>query len=160
MKQSRWIVCAVAVLIVGFAGLELLAQAADPLVGTWELNAAKSKFMSATPVRSSVRTFVQDGDGYKYTNRGTDANGKATLVQYTAHYDGKDYPVTGSLESDAIVLKRIDRFTSESIQKKDGKEVVHNRRVVSGDGKSYTQTSRSINEKGETVTNIMVFDKK
>ena len=44
MKQSSWIVCIIAVFIVGFAGLELLAQAPDPLIGTWELNVAKSKF--------------------------------------------------------------------------------------------------------------------
>ena len=160
MKRSSWMICAVALLFVGFAGLELLAQAADPLVGTWELNLAKSKFMSATPVRSSTRTFVQDGDVIKYTNRGINADGKPYLVQFTGRYDGKDYPITGSLESDTIVLKRIDRFTTETVQKKAGKEVVHNRRVVSADGKSYTQTSRSTNAKGETVTNIMVFDKK
>jgi hypothetical protein len=35
MRKSRWIVCTVALFIVGFAGLELLAQATDPFpVGT------------------------------------------------------------------------------------------------------------------------------
>ena len=115
-------------LIVGFAGLELLAQATDPLVGTWELNIAKSKFASGAAPRSSTRTYVQDGDGLKYTARGVDADGKPTSSQYTAYYDGKDYPITGSPDSDTISMKRIDRFTSESVQKKGGKVVVVNRR--------------------------------
>ena len=117
MKESRWIVYVAALIVVGFAGLELLAQATDPLVGTWELNLAKSKFAYGPVPKSSTRTFVQDGDWLKFTNRGIDADGKPYLIQFTARYDGKDYPVTGDPTMDTTSWKRIDQFNCEIIQK-------------------------------------------
>jgi hypothetical protein len=160
MKHSCWIVCAVAALVIGFTGLELLAQAADPLVGTWELNIAKSKSMSGPPPKSDTRTWTQAGDGFKFTRRGIDANGKPLSGEYTAKFDGKDYPITGFPDSDTISMRRIDQFISESIQRKAGKVVWVNIRVLSADGKVWTLASVSRNEKGEAVTNIQVFDKK
>ncbi len=160
MKQSGWVVYVVAMFIVAFAGLELLAQAPDPVNGTWEFNLAKSKFPSGLAPKSQTRTIEVVGDQITYTARGLDAAGKPTLSQFTANFDGKDYPITGSADSDTISLKRIDRFTHESIQKKAGKVVWRNRRVVSADGKVMTVTAQGTNAKGEAVTNILVFDKK
>jgi hypothetical protein len=160
VKRSSWIILVAVLLVVGFVGLELLAQGADPLLGTWELNLAKSKITSEPPPKSDTRTFAQDGDAVKFTRRAIDANGKPVSTEYTAKYDGKDHPATGSPDSDTISMKRIDKFTTESTQKKGGKVVWVNKRVVSADGKTLTLTSHSTNAKGETVTNILVFDKK
>jgi hypothetical protein len=160
VKKSSWIVLVVVLLVIGLVGLELLAQGADPLLGTWELNLAKSKIRSDPPPKSDTRTFAQEGDGVKFTLRAIDANGKPVLIEYTAKYDGKDYPVTGNPDSDTISMKRIDRFTTESTQKRGGKIVWTNKRVVSADGKTSTLTSHSTNANGETVTNVLVFDKK
>jgi hypothetical protein len=136
------------------------AQAPDPVNGTWELNLTKSKFDASTAPKSQTRTIEVAGEQIKYTSKGVDAAGKATSSQFSANFDGKDYPLIGSADSDTISLKRIDRFTHESIQKKAGKVVWRNRRVVSTDGKVMTITALSTNEKGETVTHILVFDKK
>jgi hypothetical protein len=160
MKHSCWIFCAVAVLIVGFGGLELLAQAADPLIGTWELNVAKSTSSPGPPPKSSTRTFVQDGNGYKYTNRGIDADGKPYLVEYTAHFDGKDYPITGDSNADTISMKRIDRFTIEFTSKKAGKVSYTSKRVTSQDGKTSTVTAQGTDAQGKPFKNVLVFDKK
>ena len=43
-----------------------------------------------------MRTYAPAGDGEKLTARGIDSDGKSTLVQYTAKYDGRDYAITGS----------------------------------------------------------------
>ena len=160
MKISRWIILVVVLVVIGFVGLELLAQATDPLLGTWELNLAKSKIMSEPPPKSDTRIFAQEGDGLKFTRRAIDATGKPVSVEFIAKYDGKDYPMTGTPDSDTISMKRIDRFTTESTQKKGGKVVWTNKRVVSADGKTWTLTSHFTNAKGETVTNVLVFDKK
>jgi hypothetical protein len=77
----------------------------------------------------------------------------------TAQYDGKDYPVTGSPLYDAYALKRINASTTESMQKKDGKIVFTNRRVVSKDGKVLTITQTGTNAQGKPVKNVLVFDK-
>ncbi|MBZ5499159.1 MAG: hypothetical protein LAP85_22400 [Acidobacteriia bacterium] len=97
---------------------------------------AKSKFASGLTPRSQTRTIEVFGDRITYTSKGLDAAGKPTLSQFSANLDGKGYPLTGGADSDTISLKRIDRFTQESIQKKAGKVVWRNRRVVSADGKA------------------------
>jgi hypothetical protein len=160
VKKSRWIVYIVALTVVGFAGLDLLAQASDPANGTWELNLTKSKYASTPAPKSETRTIEVVGDRITYTARTIDAEGKTTVAQFTANYDGKEYPLKGNPNVDAISLKRIDRFITESTTVKAGKVVYRYRRVVSADGKVMTLTSQSTNAKGETLTDIQVYDKK
>jgi len=140
--------------------IQLWAQAADPLNGTWELNLTKSKYDPGPAPRNQTRTYEVAGDTMKYTAKGIDAAGKPTLVEHKANYDGKDYPITGSPDADTISLKRIDGSTSEATLKKAGKVVTVNTRVVSKDGKVMTVTGKGTNAKGEKVNNVLVFDKR
>jgi hypothetical protein len=149
-----------AVLALGFPAMSLRAQAADPASGTWELNLAKSTFSPGPPPKSLTRTFEVTGADVKYTLKGIDAEGKPTLVQFTAKYDGKDYPVTGSPDFDAISLKRVDAVSTEATLKKGGKAVQTSTRVVSKDGKTLTLTVKGTNAKGQAVNNVTVFDKR
>ena len=134
-------------------------QAADQLIGTWELNVGRSKFSTAPP-RSSTRTYEAVPNGLKFTGREIDATGKPVVGQWIAYYDGKDYPTTGSPHSDTISIRRIDSFTGESVQKKAGKVVARNRRVVSSDGKVMTLTAAGTDAQGQPVTNVWVFDRR
>jgi hypothetical protein len=138
----------------------LLAQAADPLIGTWELNVAKSKFSPGPAAKSQTRIYEAAGEGVKYTARGIAADGKPTLVQYTASYDGKDYPITGQPDAETISLKKIDAYTTEATQKRAGKVVITVRREISKDGKTMTVTSKGTNAKGQALENVLVFDRK
>ncbi len=138
----------------------LSAQATDPIIGTWELNLAKSKYTPGPPPKSQTRTYEVAGQGVKYTVKGVDAEGKPTLAQFTANYDGNDYPVTGSQNFDTIVLKRIDAFTSENTRKKAGKVVGTGTSVVSKDGKVLTATSKGTNAQGQPTTSVTVWDKR
>jgi hypothetical protein len=160
MKHSCWIVCAVAVLIVVFAGLELLAQATDPLIETWELNVAKSKFNPGPPPKSSIWKYEAVGNGWKYTGKTVNADGTTSSVEWTAYFDGKDYPYSGSPNTDTISLKRIDRFTSEGTFKKAGKVTGHGKRAVSQDGKVLTFTNEGTDAQGKPSSSVQVFDKK
>jgi hypothetical protein len=137
----------------------LSAQAADPASGTWELNLAKSKFSPGPAPKSLTRKFEVTGDNVKYDLTGMDAEGKPIHVTYTAKYDGKDYPVTGSSDFDAISFKRVDGVTTEATLKKGGKVVQTSKRVLSKDGKTLTLTTTGTNAKGEAVNNVSVFDK-
>jgi hypothetical protein len=136
------------------------AQATDPMMGTWELNVAKSEFSPGPAPKSQTRTYEASGAGVKYTAKGVDAEGKPTLVQYTANLDGKDYPITGSPDSDTISLKKVDANTIEATQKKAGKVVLTSKRAVSQDGKTMTVTNKGTNAKGQAVDNVLVLDKK
>jgi len=149
-----------AVLTLGFPTMRLSAQATDPASGTWELNLAKSKFSPGPPPKSQTRRFEVTGADVKYTLKGIDAEGKPTLVQYTAKYDGKDYPVSGSQDFDAISLKRVDAGTAQATLKKGGKVIQTATRVVSKDGKTLTLTTIGTNAKGQAVNNVLVFDKR
>ena len=133
--------------------------AADPAIGTWKLNAAKSKYTPGPPPKSATITYEETADGIKRTGESVDAEGKTTSFEYTAKYDGKDYPVTGSDLYDTITLKRINDHTTEANLKKSGKVVTHARRVVSKDGNVMTITMTGTNPKGEKMHNVAVYDK-
>ncbi len=160
MKPSCRVVCAVAVIIAGFVGLQLLAQAQDPLFGIWELNVAKSKFNPGPPLKSSVRRFEAVPNGMKYSGQSVRADGTIGSSQYTAYFDGKDYPITGDANADTVSLKRIDRFTGEGTFKKEGKVTYRVRRVVSQDGMVWSLTSEGTNAQGKPFSDFLVFEKK
>ena len=87
------------------------------------------------------------------------ADGKSAIRGYSAHYDGKAYPYTGTPEYDTIVLKRIDTNTIEGSNRKSGKEVQTTRTVISANGKTRTLTTNGTNLKGQKVHNVLVYDK-
>lgn len=136
------------------------AQTADPANGTWELNVSKSKYSPGPPPKSETRTYEVTGDSLKYTSKGIDAEGKPTLVQINGNYDGKDYPMTGFPDADAISYKRISVSTLEFTQKRANKVVGTGTRTVSKDGKVMTVTYKGTNAKGQAVNYIQVYEKR
>jgi len=133
--------------------------AADAAMGTWKLNVSKSKYTPGPPPKSATVKYEASEGGYKRTGESVEADGKRTGFEYTAKYDGKDYPVTGSELFDAIAVKRVDDNTVEATLKKGGKVVSSAKRVVSKDGKVMTITIRGTNAKGEKTNNVAVYDK-
>ena len=120
--------------LLGMLALGMTLWAADPAIGTWKLNVAKSDTPGPTPKAPRLPT--------KKPPTASNGPAKASMrterrrpFEYTAKFDGKDYPVTGSDLYDAITLKRINDQTAEGTLKKSGKVVSHARRVVSKDGK-------------------------
>src|SRR5215475_3421363 len=147
-----------AVCLVVISPLSSFAQT-DPIIGTWKLNLAKSKFNPGPPPKSQTLTYEAVGQGVKVTVKITDAEGKPIDIQSTFNYDGKDYPVTGDPNVDAIALKRIDQHTVEFARKKAGKVVVTGTSVVSKDGKTMTLTAKGTNAKGEKTSSTGVYEK-
>jgi hypothetical protein len=154
----RLLLAAFAVSIpVAFAAA-LRAQA-DMSVGTWELNVAKSS-STGTLAKSQTRTWEVSGQSVKYTLKGIDAQGRPMLTQYTAAYDGKDYPIAGDGSSDTIALTRVDERTFRFTQKKAGKVVSTGTRVVSPDGKTLTVSTTGTNAAGQPTKSVLVFEKR
>jgi hypothetical protein len=130
------ITVAVLAVVVGLT-LSVSAQR-DPLFGTWKLNLTKSNSSGSGP--SSVRKYeVFERDGIKFTIDTVNADGTHTTGGYSGHFDGKDYPVTGT-NADAVSLTRLDAYTFEATLKRRGKVVNVVRHVVSKDGKTLTTT--------------------
>ena len=137
----------------------LSAQASDPRMGTWKLNVAKSKY-SPGPAPQALTVKVEpSGQGEKVAAEFVNADGTRTTTQYTANFDGKDNPLTGSQIADAVSLKRIDARTTDRTDKKGGKVAQTLRRVVSKDGKTMTVTTKGTNAQGQAVNNVAVFAK-
>jgi hypothetical protein len=146
-------------ILLGADILSLSAQAADPRIGTWKLNVAKSKYSPGPPPQSNTLKVEASGQGEKVTTEGVNAAGAPIKTQYTANFDGKDYPLTGSANADMVSLKRIDARTTVRTDKKDGKVVLTLTRVVSQDGKTMTVTTKGTNPQGQTVDNVAVWEK-
>src|SRR5215470_17760684 len=89
------VVAVLAVCLVVMSPLSGFTQT-DPFIGTWKLNLAKSKYSPGPSPKSQTVTHEAVGQGVKFTAKGTDAEGKPIDFQFTANYDGKDYPVTGN----------------------------------------------------------------
>jgi hypothetical protein len=138
----------------------LFAQAADPVTGTWELNVAKSKLAGGPLPRSQTRKYEVIGQQVKSVQKGVDAEGKPTLVQFTASLDGKDYPYTGSPDFDTLALTRVDKSTLSFTQKRAGKVALTGTTVVSKDGKTMTISGKGTNAKGQPMDVVYVFDKR
>ena len=142
-----------AVLAMAAAGGLALAAAAtpDPVIGSWELNIAKSKFTSGPVLKSQSRTYSQSGDSIAVVIKSVGSDGKETTMQTTYKLDGKDYPVTGAPGWDTISGKQVDSNTAEFTVKKGGKVIGKISRTVSKDGKTLTSRQNTTTAKGELV---------
>lgn len=147
--------------VVALSAMTMSAQGSEPASGTWELNLAKSRFVPASLApRSQTRTYQVKGNQETARHTGVDAQGKPTLIEFTAAYDGKDHPLKGYADWDAISMKRIDGFTTEFTQSYRGKVTLSAKRVVSKDGKTMTITGKGTTVKGEPVDLQLVLEKR
>jgi len=158
MRQNRRPIVASFVACLAVMSMVLGAQA-DPAVGTWKLNTAKSKYVPGPMPKSNVVTIAAAGGGYHVTAKGEDAAGKPTSIDYTVTFDGKDAPVKGTPAYDTTSLKRTDANTTEQLRKKEGKTVQTATRKISADGKTMTVTTRGKDEAGRTLNTVAVYDR-
>jgi len=148
-------------LILAFCFLTSGACFADlfsPQMGTWKLNAAKSK-LSREMGRNDMVDYEMSFMKTKVTISGVDKNGHALHSEWKGNFDGHDYPVTGDPASDARSYRKVNDNTMEFTVKQGGKVMATGKIVVAPDGNSRTVTSWSTNSKGKRVTTIAVYDK-
>jgi hypothetical protein len=132
--------------------------AADPQMGTWKLNEAKSKITPGTLKNTQVVYSSMFGQ-VKIKSDGIDANGKPIHVEWSGKFDGKDYPVTGDPNSDSRSYAKMNERTLTTTNKKNGNVTVTGQIVVSADGKSRTVTVSGTTPKGKKFKNVAVYDK-
>jgi hypothetical protein len=152
--KTRTILLTLAVCVFAVA----VSFAANPNMGTWKLNEAKSK-LPATAVKNNMVVYEAAGDSIKVTVDGTDAEGKPTHNEWTGKFDGKDYPLTGDPSADTRSYKVVNDNTTDLTNKKGGKTTLSGRIVVSADGKSRSITVSGTDSKGMKVKYTAVYDK-
>jgi hypothetical protein len=137
------------------------AIGADNSIGTWKLNAEKSKYTPA-PMPVKALTIVRDASdgGVKVTTTGEQADGTKINATYTLKYDGKEVAVTGNSPYDTIAVKQTNANTFTDERKKTGGPYkATGRMVISGGGKTMTTTTKGTNAAGAEFTSTYVFDK-
>lgn len=145
--------------LLGMLAVGVSLSAADPVIGTWKLNAAISKYSPGPPPKSGTITYEETAAGIKRTGESVDGEGKTTSFEYIAKFGGKGYAVTGTDLYDTITMKRINDRTAEVTLKKSGKVVSRARRVVTNDGKAMTLTISGTDPMGKKMHNVAVYDK-
>ena len=157
--QIRRLAAFATTLLLLVLAVNVRAAAADQQSGTWKMNPAKSKY-SPGPAPKSVTVKVDsDENNIKITADGTNADGSPTHVEYSAKFDGKDYPITGVPNADTISVKRINATTIQSTSKKAGQVVMTVTSTVSKDGRTRTSTFKGKDPQGNDVNNVVVYDK-
>lgn len=136
-----------------------LAMAAENWLGTWKLDAAKSKFSPGPAPKSLTLKWEATPAGIKFSSDGVGGDGKPTHTAYVSKFDGKDVPYEGNPDGDMSSAKKIDDNSYDNTWKKGGKATISAKVVVSADGKSMTITQTGTNAKGETVNNSVVYTK-
>jgi hypothetical protein len=134
-----------------------LCFAADPQMGTWKLNVAKSQI---TPGTLKYTTVIVESmlEKVKVVGDGIDADGKSVHSVWTGNFDGKDYAVTGDPIAETRSYTKVDDRTLNSTVKKGGKTIDTVRIVVSADGKSRTVTVSGTTPRGKKFKNVVVYD--
>jgi len=150
------------ILFKAFAVLAITAIAAfgiDESLGSWKLSMGKSKFNPKAPVKSVTTTREAAEGGLKVATTGERADGTKLNYNYTAKYDGQEYPVTGA-PWDTISIKQVDSNTFTTVSRKTGgKYKSTGRTVISKDGKTMTTTSKGTDGQGKPFSYTMVWDK-
>ena len=152
MKRILTFVLLAATLVAG------TALAADPIIGTWTLNVAKSKFNPGPAPKAMTRTYTEAAGVYTLDQKMTGADGTDSTMQ--VHYrKNKEDKQAGNAAFDSMTAKRIDANTWDFVAKKDGKVVLNVHRVVAHDGKSMIVHNVAKLPSGAKTDDVLLFDK-
>ena len=128
------------------------AMAADPFVGTWTFNKARSEVGS---VNLEARVFVITGteDAQHVVQRDTLPNGITRVVERDETLDGREHPGD---EGTVVLARRVDAHTKTFDWTKDGRAVRAAVDTVSADGNTLTHR---VTDMARKETRTWVFER-
>jgi hypothetical protein len=145
--------------------MAVAAMAADPIVGTWKLNVAKSKFSAdflaiqkeAAPKESTLVVRDLDVDQIEITERGFRTDGSAISQKGAQPKQGGT--VSGFAEGISFIHTVVNQNERIGTILQNGKQIEVIRWVVSKDGKTLSSTRRRVDAKGNPMEHLAVYDK-
>lgn len=149
------------VLVLAFWFTRPLMAQTDPFLGTWKLNAKKSKFAPGPARKSETRIVVTGPNGMRISVDRVNSDGSTQEFEYTTNLDGKSYPITGQgpYGADSIAANLTAPNTIQSTLSKGGKVVATAVSIVSNNGSVLTITTKGTDTQGRQFTNVSVYDK-
>ena len=142
-----------------YARRQMVMFFADPFIGIWNLDVAKSKFDPGPPLKGGTAKIEAQGDGIRCILDPVSAEGQARHGEWEGRFDSKDYPAKMTPFADAIALSKIDENTARVIYKRGGKEILGERWVLSKDRKVLTMTQIEMNATGKGFVNTLVYNR-
>lgn len=155
----RVFVIALTASVFALAAPALGAAQADPMIGDWKLNLAKSKFSPGPAPRSSALNVHAAGDGLMAMFDNVNAQGTATHPMFTVLCNGQPQPVTGSAVTDAMSCRRSDPYSQSFTNMKEGRATTNGTVTISRDGRTMTVSTKGTNANGQQIDNVAVYDK-
>lgn len=142
-------------LLAGLLAFATLGLAADPFVGTWKLDTAKTKYTTGTPPKSQTITIKEAGADLDVNITGTAADGSPIASHYTVPAGGGAGKIISS-PYDSVNSKRSSPTERSVEYAKGGKVVYSTASKLSADGKTLTVKAKGSNPMGQNVeaTNI------
>ena len=131
----------------------------DRMTGIWMRQSDKSTTTRGDPTDRMYVTYAADGDkAINYTNRRFLPDGQVMTTDSRQVLNGQHYPIPSGERS--IARLPLDEFTIETTSKTAaGRQTSRNTQFFSADGQRMSVIGRSVDEDGERITGISVFDK-
>ena len=133
-------------------------EAPDRWIGTWKLNALKSRYQAGPLPKSRTLSFETVPGGVKAMSDLLDEFG-IVHIEFTGKYDGKDVPMRGGNPGLTISVTRTDSYTFVTSQKTGAKVTVVTHFTVSRDEKTLTASATGTDDSGQKYTNVSVYDR-
>lgn len=136
------------------------ADAADPLIGTWVMDPAKSTFKPGPGFKSQTRVFTSLPNGSQMTVTAVNADGTALKGGGTYRLDGRDYPLTGIPGIESITMVRQADLRVAGVAKAKGQQMGRFTFTVSEDKRTMTLYFKGLDPNDQPFENTMVFNRK
>jgi len=148
-------------LVLTLIAVPSVASAADPFVGTYKMNPAKSSASGGQVPPELTLTISEDSSNLLIKTSGITASGSPISADVLvlpkaggtikAPADEKDY--------DSTVVSRKDPNTIDMSAVQKGKEKTRVKLALSKDGKTLTRSFTSTNAKGQPITGTSVLER-
>jgi hypothetical protein len=139
----------------------ILWPADNPFVGTWKLNADKSRVSSGQVPTGRTTKIDAEGKDLVLTLEG---GGIATAQKQRLVFDGQEHPaestpLTKLTGATHILYKQLGSGEIEGLYKKDGKVVATQKRTISQQGHVLTSIMDGLSADGKKFHEVFVYDK-
>jgi hypothetical protein len=132
--------------------------AADPFVGTWKVNPAKSKFKKGAGPKEQTVTISESGTDLDIAVKGTASDGTSISAHYTIPANGGTAKIIEA-PYDTISGRRVNPNERDTTYSKGGKVVYTTQAKLAKDGKTLTVHAKGTNLVGQTVDGTYTYEK-
>lgn len=134
---------------------------AEPQIGTWVLNASKSRSHVGPIPKSQIITIWQEGDWTLLKVEGKESSGKAVVPSVTRYKeDGEAHPIDNGTATATVT--KISDYEYHVVEKSltTTSSWIDRHNTYSKDGKVRTSRVTGVNPKGEKIDRLLIFERR